>query len=99
MPLIKNIMKKIKLTSDASYSKTRTSEVILKLENGQKLKEKISLAEIFSDRKKEKEQVVQKFNEIASSFMAVERANQIIKTINSLEKIDSMSIITRLCQV
>jgi 2-methylcitrate dehydratase PrpD len=99
MPLIKNIMKKIKLRTEESYSKTRTSEVILKLEDGQKLKEKISLAEIFSDRKKEKEQVVNKFNEIASSFMAVERANQIIKTINSLEEIDSMSIITRLCQV
>jgi len=98
-PVIKNIMKKIKLTSEESYSKTRTSEVFLKLENGQKLKEKISLAEVFSDRKREKEQVIHKFNEIASSFMAVERTDQIIESIDSLEKIVSMSNITKLCQV
>lgn len=98
-PLIQNIMKKIKLMSDESFSKTRTSEINIKLKNGEKLSEKISLAEVFRVRKKEKEQVIQKFNEIVPYFLSAERANQIIKSINSLEKIDSMADITKNCQV
>ncbi len=87
-------MKKIKLTGNESYSNTRTSEVVLKFKNGEKFYEKVSLAEMFNNPKKEKEYVIQKFRDIASSLMTGERVEQIIKFVDSLEKVDNMSNIT-----
>ena len=92
-------MKKIRLLSENAFSKTRTSEVVIKFKNGKSIREKVSLSDMHRDRKKEEADVTQKFRNIAYSLLPAERVDEIIESINSLEKVADMSSITRLCRI
>ena len=90
-PSLNDLMKKVKLVSEESYSKTRTSKVIIRFKNGKTIQERINLLEVFSDRKREKADAVQKFKDIAYPFMHKERADQIIESVDSLDKMNNLS--------
>lgn len=97
MPSLTNVMKKVKLRSEESYTKTRTSEVIIKFKDGKSFQEKVSLSELLSNQKSEKADVTQKFKDITYSLMSKKRADRILESTNALEKINNMGEIVTLC--
>ena len=96
-PSLTSLMKKVKLVREDSFTKTRTSEVVIKLRDGKTVQEKVNLSELLSDRKKEEEDVIRKFKDIAYSMMPEKRADQILGLANSLEKVENMAEIVTLC--
>ena len=97
-PSLKNIMKKIKLTGRASYSKTRTSKVLIKFKNGKSIQKKIILSELMEDSVRVKADVVKKFKAITGPFMPRQKAEHLLDSIESLENIKNMTDIVSLCQ-
>jgi len=95
---ITDVMNKVKLLPNNSYTKKRTTEVVIKFKNGKTIQEKVSLSELFKEPGQERESITQKFKDITYSLMPKEKADQIVESISSLEKIKNMADIVALCQ-
>ena len=97
-PSLRNIMKKVKLTGNPSYSETRTSKVIIKFKNGKSIQKKVVLSEQRGDPVKEKEAVVKKYKEITCAFMHSRKAAVLLTSLESMECAENMADVISLCQ-
>lgn len=97
-PSLRNIMKKVKLTGDLSYSETRTSEVVIKFKNGKNIQKKVVFSEQRGDPVKEREAVVKKYREITCSFMHSRKAAALLTSLESMERAENMANVISLCQ-
>jgi 2-methylcitrate dehydratase PrpD len=94
-----DIMKKVKLVADSTYTETRTSKVIIKFKDGHSIQETVVLSELLSDWKKEKAGIILKYKDIAYSVLPQQQADRLLEAIDSLEKIDNMADIVKLCSL
>jgi 2-methylcitrate dehydratase PrpD len=90
-PSLKDTMNRITLRRESAYADTRTSEVVITTRDGRRFQEKVNLAEKFEDPKKEKSDVLQKFNTIAATMLPAETIPRIIELVDSLENVKHMS--------
>jgi len=90
-PTILQLQDKIKLRSLPSYTQDRRAYVVISTFDGRKYEENVAIANLLEDREKARKAVTEKFKQICSLFMSMEKINKIIKAIDSLHKIKDMS--------
>jgi len=97
-PSLRSIMQKIKLMAEPSFSKTRTSKVMVRLRNGKCLQKEVVFSEKRNDLVKERADVFEKFSEISCTLMEKRRASELLNSIELLECADDMTEVVGLCQ-
>jgi 2-methylcitrate dehydratase PrpD len=97
-PPLRHIMKKIKLTGDPAYDKGRASKVIIKFKNSKRIQKKIILSELMEDSVRIKADVAKKFKAITDELMSARKADHLLNTIESMEHIENMADIVKLCR-